>query len=329
MSEFTVTVVGTGVIGTSIGLALKRGQNPPRLIAHDKDLAVAKEAVKKGAFDKAEWNLINACEPASMVVLAIPLNGIRPTLEAIGPYLQENAVVTDVCRSKVPVLAAVQAVLPAHIHFVGGDPIVNPAGSGSENGEAGLFQNRLYCLTPTASAHEESVQLLVDFVALLGGQPFFLDADEHDGLVAVTEYLPNLMSVALLNALSRQTSWREARKLAGHLFEQVSAGATGDPDGIKDGLLSNRDSIVAWLDQYMAELAQLRTILAETGVTAETGLAKEASAAEKLAQTLDQAIVQRHNWKRDFEQHRFVDPELTPPEIDTPGLLQRWIGFGR
>ena len=321
MNDFTITVVGTGVIGTSIGLALKNTQEPPQLVAHDKELSTAKGAAKKGAFDKTEWNLINACEQAGIVILAIPLNGIRPTLEAIAPYLQENTVVIDVCRSKAPVITAAQETLPAHVHFIGGDPIVYPTGLGYENGAADLFKDRIFCLAPTASAHEEAVDLAVNLVTLLGAKPFFLDAVEHDGLVAATEYLPNLIGAALLNTLAEQPSWRETRKLAGRLFEQTSAGAEGDPDSIKDGLLSNHDSILSWLDQYITELNHFRTLLHQGD--------GEAGPGEALAQRLDKAIVERHNWLADYEQNRFIDPELTTPEIDNPGLLKRWIGFGR
>jgi prephenate dehydrogenase len=322
MSEFTITVVGTGVIGTSIGLALKQKENTLRLIAHDKELNVAKAAVKAGAFDKAEWNLINACEQANLIVLATPLNSIRPTLEAIAPYISENTVITDVCRAKRAVVTAAQEYLPGHASFIGGDPIVYPSGSGYEHGTATLFQNRLYCLTPTATAGEEAIQLLVNFVNLLGGQPFFLDVDEHDGLVAAVEYLPALLSTALLHTLSKQQSWRESRKLAGRVFEQVSAGAEGDPDSLKDGLLSNRDTLLSWLEQYMSELAQLRTLLLETAP-------EEKDAGEALAQNLDKAIVQRRNWLIDYQENRFIDSELIPPEIETPSLLKRWMGFGR
>lgn len=329
MSEFTITVVGTGVIGTSVGLALKQKEDPPRLIAHDKELNIAKKAVKAGAFDKAEWNLINACEQANLIVLATPLNGIRPTLEAIAPYVSENTVITDVCRAKRPVVDVAQEYLPGHVHFIGGDPIVYPPGSGHEHATADLFHNRLYCLTPTATASEEAVQLLVNFVNLLGGQPFFLDIDEHDGLVAATEYLPALLSTALMHTLAKQQSWRESRKLAGRLFEQVSAGAEGDPDGLKEGLVSNRDTLLSWLDHYITELAQLRTLLLESNPTAAKVTNEANIPEEALAQTLDKAIVHRRNWLIDYQENRFVDPELMPPKIENPGLLRRWMGFGR
>jgi len=318
MSNFTITIVGTGVIGTSIGLALKQQEDSFRLLAHDKDLGTAKAAAKMGAFDKSEWNLINACEPADLVILAIPLSGIRATLEAIGPYLKQGAVVTDTCRNKASVLAWAKELLPDHVHFVGGNPVVRPAGPGHENATADLFQNRLFCLTPSPSANEDAVQLMTNLISLLGAEPFFLDAAEHDGLITAIEYLPSLASMAMLSTLAEQRSWREIRKLAGGLFERVSAGAAGDPDALSEGFMANRETLVHWLDQYLAKLGELRTLLAS-----------EEDTGEELAQRLDKAIVARLNWLKDYEKGDFLDPELATPKMETPGLLNQMIGFGR
>lgn len=316
MSNFTITIIGAGVIGTSLGLALKQAKDPPRLLGHDKELANTRAAVKKGAFDKAEWNLINACEKADLVILAIPLNGIRPTLETIAPYLKENVVISDTSRSKVSILTWAKELLPENVHFVSGDPIVHSPGRGHEHASADLFRDRLYCLTPAPSAGEVAVQLLVDVINIIGAEPFFLDAAEHDGLVTAIEHLPVALSVTLLNTLSNQGSWREMRKLAGSLFEQVSAGAVGDSDTLKDNFLSNRDNLVRWLDNYITQLNQLRALLADAD-------------SEELIQMLDKAVVERHNWLVDYQKGRFVDPQLAPVKFEHQSFVKRMIGFGR
>lgn len=317
MSDFTITIVGAGVIGTSMGLAFKQTKDAPRLLVHDKDNEQAKAAVKLGAFDKAEWNLINACEPADLIVLAIPLSGIRPTLQVIAPYLKAGAVISDTARSKGPVLAWATELLPAHVHFIGGDPLVHAVGSGQQHASASLFHNRLYCLTPASAADETAVQLMVSVVSILGAKPFFLDAPEHDGLAAAVDTLPSILSVALLQTVASQPSWREMRKLAGSLFEQTSAGAGGDPDSLKDSLLGQRETLLHWLDSYQAQLQQLRALLAEGETSAET-----------LAQKLDQAIVERHNWLADYQRGDFDDPEMAPTPIERPNLMKQLIGFG-
>jgi prephenate dehydrogenase len=317
MSDFTITIVGAGVIGTSMGLAFKQAKDAPRLLVHDKDNEQAKAAVKLGAFDRAEWNLINACEPADLIVLAIPLSGIRPTLQVIAPYLKAGAVVSDTARSKGSALAWAGELLPAHVHFIGGDPLVHAAGSGQTHASAKLFHNRLYCLTPAPAADETAVQLMVGIVSMLGARPFFLDVQEHDGLAAAVDTLPSVLSVALLQTVASQPSWREMRKLAGSLFEQISAGAGGDPDSLKDSLLGQRETLLHWLDSYQARLQQLRALLAEGETSAEA-----------LAQKLDQAIVERHNWLVDYQRGDFDDPELAPAVIERPSLMKQLIGFG-
>ena len=319
MSKFTVTIVGTGVVGTSLGLALKQQDDPPWLLAHDKDLTVANAAVKMGAFDKAEWNLINACEKADLVILAIPLNGVQATLKAIGPDLKQNAVVTDTCPSKQPVLNWAAEHLPDHIHFVGGNPLVRPTGSGHQNARTDLFAERLYCITPAPNAHEEAVQLLTGLVSMVGAEPFFLDPAEHDGLLTAVEHLPRLLSVALVRTLSTQGAWREIRKLAGGTFEQMSAGADGDPDGLKDNFLENRAMLLHWLDRTVTDLTELRGLI--SGNDNDTG--------EALAQAVDEAVVNRHNWYKDYQQGKITEPELDATrKVEMPGFWERWIGFG-
>jgi len=254
MADFTVAIIGTGVIGTSLGLALKQSKDRLRVLGHDKDLLQAKAGVKQGAFDRAEWNLVNTCEAADLIILAIPLNGIRATLAAISPYLKQGAVVTDTAATKTPVLNWADELLPAHAHFVGGNPIVQPAGSGREYAAADLFRRKIYCLTPAPTAAEQAVQLVVGLVQLLGASPFFVDAAEHDGLATAVSHLPTVVSIALVKTLADQSSWREIRKLAGGLFERVSLPATGDPDAVKEELLANRQSLIRWLDAYQAQI---------------------------------------------------------------------------
>ncbi len=318
MSDFTITIVGTGVIGASMGLALKQQKESMRILGHDKDLTIAQAGVKMGAFDKADWNLVNACEKADLIVLAIPVTGVRATLEAIGPYLKQGAVVTDTATTKLPVLAWAAELLPDHAHFVGGDPVVHAAGSGHENAAADLFREKLYCLTPAPTANEQAVQLVVGLVSLLGAEPFFADAAEHDGLMTAVGHLPVLLGAALVNTLAGQPSWRELRKLAGGAFEQVTSGAVGDPDAIAENLLSNHGSLVHWLDAYMAHLHDVRDLL----------VAGEESG-EALAQILDKAVVARRDWLKEYQAGRFIDPELVTQKIEKPSLMRQLIGMRR
>ncbi|MCB0209705.1 MAG: prephenate dehydrogenase/arogenate dehydrogenase family protein [Anaerolineae bacterium] len=317
MTMFTITIVGTGVIGTSLGLALKQKDSSLRLVGHDKDLSHAKAAAKLGAFDKVEWNLINACDQADLIILAIPLSGIHFTLKAIAGDLKQNVVISDTATSKAIVSTWAEELLPTHAHYVGGNPLVHPVGLGYENATADLFRGKLYCLTPSSSTSEQAIQMMVDIVALLEAETFFLDPAEHDGLTTATEYLPAVLSVALMRTLTQQKSWREQRKLAGHQFEQVTSGAVGDPDSLRDGFLENSDALTRWLDLTIAHLQQLRALIAAGHESDET-----------LAQLIDQTVVERTNWLIDVDKGKFTDPELSSPKVERPGFFQQMIGFG-
>jgi prephenate dehydrogenase len=315
MSDVIVAIVGTGVIGTSIGLALKRNDDPPTLVGHDKESKHTRQAMKMGAFDKTEWNLINATEPADLIILALPATEIKATLEAIAPHLKKDVIITDTSESKQDVVAIASEILPPHAHFVGGNPIIS-APPGPENARADLFEKHLYCLTPAAKVLPDAVQLMEDFVALIGATTYYLDPAEHDGLMSGIHSLPILLSTALIMGVSGQPSWVEMRKLAGGLFSQAASGAEGDPDVIANRLLVNKESALRWLDIAVDALSDLKRLI-------------DAEDREGLAKTLDEAIVTHLNWKQDFEANKLSnlqEPTASMPR-DEPGMFQR-IFFG-
>jgi len=318
MNNFTIAVIGTGVIGTSIGLALKQQENAPRLVAHDKDLTIAQGAVKQGAFDKAEWNLINACEPADLIVLSMPLNGLKLTFEAIAPYLKDGVIITDTTRNATKVMALAEELLPPQAHFVSGNPLVHPLDTGYLQAQPTLFKDRPYCLTPSSTVPETAVETVIGLVQSLGAEPFFLEAAEHDGLVVTVEALPKLFSLTLMQTLIQENSWREARKFAGQLFEQTSAGATGDPDDLYETLAANRELLLTWTERAMRHLHNIREQL----------INGEASQ-EELTQQFDQAVVERINWLKDYQAGQFIDPGTPPLTIEKPSLMKKWFGIGR
>jgi prephenate dehydrogenase len=225
-----ITIVGTGLIGASLGLALKKAKQGYEIVGHDKSTAAANQAKKLGAVDKTEWNLINAVEGAGLVILALPVNAIKPTLEAIAPYLGEGVVVTDTASTKQVVLDWAKAILPAGVNFVGGHPLVSSDVTGAEAASAGLFTGATYCLIPGAGARPEAVQLLVGLASTIGAEPFFPDATEHDNFQAVVAGLPLLLAAALMDMAESSPANREIRKMAGPDFRKATAPADADAD---------------------------------------------------------------------------------------------------
>jgi len=321
MSKPRITIVGLGFIGGSIGLALHQAEAELEIVGHDRERGAANQAKKIGAVDKTDWNLISACEEADLVVIAIPVGGVKSTLEAIGPYLRPGCLITDTASIKSPVIEWAKEILPDGVNFVGGDPIVSHAAAaagGTEGGidaaRADLFSGVVYCLTPAAGAAPKAVKLASDFVYLLGAQPYFLDPLEHDGLMAGIDHLPFVLSAALMGVTTESASWREMRKLAGGAFESATHFVSTDPTTYRDACLVNRENIVRWIDGCSEKLSDLK----------ETILAGDA---EELERVFEETIIARQRWLRAREAG---DWDAQPSEIPSMGsFMGQLFGLGR
>jgi prephenate dehydrogenase len=267
---------------------------------------------------KTEWNLVSACEEADLIIIATPVMAIKETLTAIAPYLKPGCLVTDTGSIKGPVVAWAKEILPDTVNFVGGNPIVSQEGSlptGIEGARADLFQGGLYCLTPSPEAAPQAVQLATDLVHLLGASPFFLDAAEHDGLMAGVDHLPFILSTALLETAVQSPAWREMRKLAGDAFQSVTRFSSGDAATYRDACLTNGENIVRWVDACLARLKELREVIA-------------AQEAEKLEKIFEEAMSVRDRWLTDKAEGRWELAEEPSTSIPKQSLLRRFIGIG-
>jgi prephenate dehydrogenase len=322
MSKPRITIVGLGLIGGSIGLALRQTGNDYEVVGHDREHAVAGQARKRGAVSKTEWNLISACEGSDLIIIATPVMAIKETLAAIAPHLKPGCLVTDTASIKGPVVAWAKEILPETVNFVGGDPIISQEASsggspstGIEGARADLFQGGLYCLTPSPEAAPQAVQLATDLVHLLGASPFFLDAAEHDGLVAGVDHLPFVLSAALLGTTITSPAWREMRKLAGDAFQSATRFSSGDAATYRDACLTNGENIVRWIDACLVRLKELREVIA-------------AQEAEELEETFEEAMSARDQWLRDKADGRWELIEETLASPSQQGFLRRLIGLG-
>jgi prephenate dehydrogenase len=310
-----VTIVGLGLIGGSIGLALRQAEAASAVVGHDKEREPNIEAKKLGAVERTEWNLISACEGSDLVILATPLGAIEPTLKAIAPYLKPGCVVLDTASVKSPVLDWAAEILPEGVQFVGGNPIVGAVATrqgGLAAARADLFQNGLFCLVPSATADEHAVQMAASLAEVLGAKPMFIDPLEHDGLVAAMDQLPTIVALALLEMAVEQPTWRELRKVAGASFETTTHLVAADPAMFGDLAASNRDNLVRWIDTFSASLASIRQALLEEDP-------------EVLLERLEDALKKRDEWLRDRAAGQF-DEGLRQELPDRPGLVDTFLG---
>ncbi len=260
-----ITIIGLGQIGASMGLALKARNLDVRLVGHDKDMGIAREAQKLGAVDEIKYNLPASVRDAKIIILALPFAGIRQTLEVIASDLQEGILILDTAPAKATVAAWTKELLPPGRFYIGLTPAINPnylhgTDFGVKAARADLFDKGLMVVNAPAGTPESVFNLTMELVSLFGAVPLLMDTAEADGVFAAIHMLPQLASSALLDATVDKPGWQEARKLAGRPYASVTSGSAyhDDVDSLRDAVLENRENVVRLLNTYISTLLQLR-----------------------------------------------------------------------
>jgi prephenate dehydrogenase len=276
-----VTIVGLGLIGSSIGLGLRRwASNEGKRAAvlevtgFDLDLDHQNYSKKIKAVDRTEWDLTKSVRDADLIVLAVPPLAVRDVIESIAPHVKHNVVITDTTSTKVQVMEWARELLPDTAHFVGGHPMAGKAQS-IEGAEADLFKDATWCVVPSVQADEAAVQTVLGMVSALGAEPMFVDAHEHDSFVGGISHLPFVLSIALMRTVSADPGWRDMKFLTAGGFRDVSRLAAGSPEMHRDITATNREAVTRWLDTCIDELQHVRSLIsANTDEADETLLAR-------------------------------------------------------
>jgi prephenate dehydrogenase len=254
-----ITVITAGPMGVSIGLGLRAaGLRDTEIVGSSGDRDLLASATRMGAFDETSGNLRAAIRGAGMVVLDMPLGDTKELMEAIGPILERDCVVTDTGTNKVEVLGWAKSYLGPDKSFVGGRPLPRERLDDVRHARASVFNGSSYCVIPAEDAAPEAVKTVVGMVELLGARPLFLDAAEHDSYCAATTHLPRILSSALMGAVSTSAAWREIALVAGAEFERASSLAADDPVEGAGGCLASPDAVARWIDRAIEELSSYR-----------------------------------------------------------------------
>lgn len=318
-----ITLVGLGQIGASVGLALGTRRSDIRRVGHDKSFETAKKARKKGAVDDVKYNLPAAVRKANIVLLSLPMNEIRATLEVIAPDLPDGAVVMGIAPLQAPVAVWAQEILPEGRYYVGLVPAINPMylhriELGVDAAEEDLFDGCVVIPASLPGVPEAAVKLAVDLIEMLGAVPLFADISETDGLMTSAHIMPQLVAAAVLNAVIDQPGWKEARKLAGRPFAAL-ASALAYQDEIKslgEAATLNRENVARVLDMVIGSLQSLRDDIANGN-------------REDVFERLETALDGHHRWfgerlRSNWSYANKVKKQDTP---QIPSFWERLLGF--
>ena len=253
----TVSIVGLGLIGGSIALAIRERWTEVRITGVDRR-AVLAHAVGSGAIERAVDSAADAAA-VDLLILAAPIRQNLKLLAEVVQRLPSTTVVTDVGSTKRDIVN--QAVsLGCAASFVGGHPICGAAHARYALARPDLVRHRPRIYPPTADAAPAAVERLFDFARGVGARPSTLDPDEHDRLMAFVSHLPQLTASSLMDVIGGSVK-AEGLRLAGRGLVDTTRLASSPVETWRDVCATNEDSVAAALDLLIARLSDLRADL--------------------------------------------------------------------
>jgi prephenate dehydrogenase len=269
-----VTIIGLGLTGNSIGMALRRAastqkaQKPPLTVrGFDPDRAREQAALHRyGSVDEIAPDLEQAVRGAQIVVLSTPASALREVLAALNPLLDEGTTVTDTLAFKEQVMAWAGELLGPHVSFVGGRPFSRSADLDAVEDSGvptpDLFAGALYAIMPLPGARNEALSHVIWLAETIGARPLFIDPREHDSYLAAVGQLPLLAGAGLWSVAAASPAWADMKGVVQPQFKRIMEVLQANPATLRDSLMGNRQALLRWLDQYMLALHQLRDLLA-------------------------------------------------------------------
>lgn len=270
-----ISILGTGLIGGSLGLAWKERHSDCTIVGHDRP-EVLETAEARGAIDEKAADPVTAVRDADLVVLATPLSTMLKLMDTVGPHVDEDTVITDVGSVKTPVLDQAADVLPDDVHFLGGHPMAGAEHAGIDHADPLLFENAVYVLCLPGDSNVDVLDgplaPVVDLVEATGARSLLLDPGRHDRLVAAVSHLPQLLAVSLVNTVATADDEDEATnlalELAGGGFRDMTRIAASPFEVWRDILVGNEGPIHDALSDFGRTLRTLRNRLLENDLEA-------------------------------------------------------------
>jgi prephenate dehydrogenase len=267
-----LSVIGVGLLGASIGLAVKDAGMSCRVVGYGHRKATVETARGMGAIDEAAGSLAEAVRGADLVILATPVGTFQNILSEIAPHLDPNAVVTDVGSTKRSVVEMGERLLTGRARFVGCHPMAGSEKRGPTVARADLYRGAVCIVTPTPQTDPAAMQAVERFWTALGMRITRIDPATHDRLLARVSHLPHAVAAALVRAQDPA-----GLPLAGKGFHDATRIAAGDAGLWRDIFLDNRDELRASLAELRKELETFESLLDPQHADALTAWLREAA----------------------------------------------------
>ena len=259
-----LAIIGVGMIGSSLALALKQAGVVGHVVGCGRNQHNLEKGIELGVIDSYRLSVGDAVAGADTVVVAVPLGAMKMVFEQIGGAITDDMVITDVGSAKASVVKAARASFGARAgQFVPGHPIAGAEKSGVEAGLASLYQNRRVILTPLDSTDPAAVAKIEQMWLSCGAKIDHLAVEHHDRVLAATSHLPHMLAYALVNYLSNLNEHDEIFNYAAGGFMDFTRIASSDPVMWRDICLANGDAIQLMIEHFIGDLQMLKAAVQE------------------------------------------------------------------
>jgi len=279
-----ITIIGVGLIGGSLGLALKENRPKFKIIGVDRK-EVIKKALSRGAIDEGTVNLEEGIKEADVVILATPVKTILDLLPQINPFLKKGCLVTDTGSTKQQIVKRANKVLSKDIHFIGGHPMAGSEKCGIESASPCLFHNKTYILTPSPKSNLRALEKISLLIKMIDAKELILDPLEHDRIVSAVSHLPQIIAVSLINAigeLALRGNSNNYFKAVGEGFKDMTRIASSPYKMWEDICDTNQENILEIIQEFKNYLEVIEHKLKNN----PNSLKEEFQKASKLRETL-------------------------------------------
>ena len=284
-----ITILAIGLIGGSLAKALKAKGFAGEVVGWGRRESSLKKALELKVIDRFELDLNKAVSGADIVVIATPTLIAEQMLKQLAPILKgTNTIITDVASVKGNLLTAAKEVfgeLPANL--VLGHPIAGSEQSGVAAAKADLYVNHRVILTPTEETSPAALQTVTELWAMTGAEVVEMDVAEHDKVLAATSHLPHVLAYSLVDTLAGSPDQQAIFRFAAGGFRDFTRIASSDPVMWSEISLANREAILAGIDQFTNNLAEMREAIANSdGEALKTTFERAKTARDIFAEML-------------------------------------------
>lgn len=262
MSRTRVAILGLGLIGGSLGLALRQaGPEQVEVTGFARRATTGELALQMGAVDKLADTPQAAVQDADFVFLCTPVLQMLPMAEAVLTVMKSGAVLTDVGSTKGWFVQKIRSLLPQHIHYIGGHPMAGRERSGMEAAQADLFRDKWFIFTLLPDTPPALMERLRQLIQLTGAKTAELDEQTHDQVTAVISHVPHVVAAGLVQLLRTQNNPALTARFIGGGFRDTTRIASSDADMWADICITNGENIAAELDATVKLLGNMATMI--------------------------------------------------------------------